>query len=252
MSKIILFTDLHFWENIENKAWRVGVNTYGNTKKLLEGFNDKVNKIIDTKTDYVINLWDLVFGKTLQEKEQRFLEVGKILKNAQKNIFHMIGNHELYITSKSDIERITSQNMNLVFFSWGYKHIITDIEKKEYLQIPEKTLQWLEVELANTTKPCIVYWHCPITEQVENLTYYHKNNPEKAFLKNSKDMRELLEKYNCKMYISGHTHFEYRTNIHWVEHITIPSFSENVNGKASGKFAVLNLENLEVEIGGIQ
>ncbi len=244
-NKIIIFTDLHYGQNIENKADKKGTNTHWNTRNLLEKLNGKIGKIVPGA---VIDLGDFVFWSSLKEKEARYKEVREILSNAKNNIFHLIWNHELYLTSADDIEKFVWQKMRTTFELGWYKHIITDIEKKEFLQISKATFAWLEDELKKSQLPCIVYGHCPISQKEENLTYYHKNNPERAFLSNSQQVRELLEKYNCKFYISWHTHFEYRTKINWLNHVTIPSFSEDQNWNPSGKFAVFNLDTLDLEI----
>lgn len=67
MSKIVIFTDLHYWENIQDKS-RPGVNTYWNTDDLVVEFKEGIKEL---SPDVLVNLWDLIFWNNLKEKLER-------------------------------------------------------------------------------------------------------------------------------------------------------------------------------------
>lgn len=60
LSKILLFTDLHYWDDIVNKS-KQWINTHWKTDELLLAFK---KEIIKSNPLALINLWDLVTWKT--------------------------------------------------------------------------------------------------------------------------------------------------------------------------------------------
>jgi len=246
MSKIILVTDIHYGDHIRNKA-REGINTHGNTDDLLM----KLNKsILALSPKAVINLWDLVYWTTNEEKWERYKHVKNILfENNTFPNYHLLWNHEFSLISLWDLESILNTKFRQSFTVKNTKHIILDIELSEdkQFQVSSKTIAWLEKEL-ETVLPVCIYCHYPISEEAENISYYHKNNPHRSFLKNSKELKKVIQWTTCKYWISGHTHFYYETKIDTIKHITLPSFSEDNKGKPNGMYGMLDTKTMNIEI----
>lgn len=246
MSKIVIFTDLHYWENIKDKS-RPGINTHGNTDDLILKLKDEVKGL---SPDALINLWDLVFWTTLEEKLERYKYMNELLFSQLPFLsYHLLWNHEFFLTTPQDIEKALDTDMKNAFTICNTRHILLDIEfsEEKLFQVSDETVTWLQEEL-NTELPVIIYCHYPITQKEENISYYHKKIPERSFLANSEKLRDVIRWTTCKYWISWHTHFHYETEIDGIKHITLPSFSEDNNGEPNGSYAVLNTDTLSLSI----
>ena len=246
MSKVVIFTDLHYGEDIsgKNREW---VNTHWNTYHLLEKFKVDVGTI---EPEIIINLWDLVFGSTREKKltEYRFLK-DNFLDSFSQQIYHMFWNHEFFIANVDEIQEILWNMWRKSFVSGDIKHIILDIALSEnkLFEVSKETISWLKKELVSENK-IVIYCHFPITEEENNISYVFWENGHRAFLENSKELRKIIKWTNCKFWISGHTHFEYRTLIDDIQHVTLPSFSEDHNGLPNWKYAILNTETMSLDV----
>ena len=247
MSKIVIFTDLHYWENIKGKA-RPGINTHWNTDDLIEELRED---IIELSPDAVINLWDLVFWTTEEHKIERYRYVDTILfSQLSFPSYHLLWNHEFFITTPRDIEDTLNTKMRNTFLIDDTKHILLDIElseEKNLFQVSNETIEWLKEEL-NTELPVVIYCHYPITQKEENISYYHKKIPKRSFLANSEKLRDVIRWTTCKYWISWHTHFHYQTEIDGIKHITLPSFAEDNDGKPNWGYAILDTDTLSLSI----
>ena len=246
MSKIVIFTDLHYGEDISGKQ-KEGINTYGSTAHLLEELQKDIREI---SPECIINLWDLVFGSTKEKKLEWYQEIKKkFLDILPVNIFHMLWNHEFFIATKEEVEEIIWDMQRRAFIGWNTKHIMLDIALSEnnLFELPSESIEWLEREL-EFYGDVIVYCHFPITEEQENVSYVFGEHRHRAFLENSAKIRELIKWTNCKYWISGHTHFHYQTEIDRIQHVTLPSFSEDNNGKPNSQYAIFDTDTLSLEI----
>jgi len=246
MSKIVIFTDLHYWENIKDKA-RPGINTHGNTDELILKLKEGVKEV---SPDVLINLWDLVFWNTLEEKLERYKYMNKLLfSQLSFPSYHLLGNHEFFLTVTKDIESTLDTSMRNSFAVNNTKHILLDIEfsLEKLFQVSEETIKWLQEEL-KTELPVVIYCHYPITQKEENISYYHKKIPERSFLANSEELKDIIKWTTCKYWISWHTHFHFETEIDGVNHITLPSFAEDNTGKPNGSYAVFDTYTLSLDI----
>lgn len=246
MSKIVIFTDLHYWENIQNKS-RPGVNTHWNTDDLVVEFKEEVKEL---SPDVLVNLWDLIFWNNLKEKLKRYKYMNELLfSQLSLPSYHLLWNHEFFATASQDIEKALDSDMRNAFTISDTRHILLDIEfsEEKLFQVSDETITWLQEEL-KTELSVIIYCHYPITQKEENISYYHKKIPKRSFLANSERLSDVIRWTTCKYWISWHTHFHYETEIDWIKHISLPSFSEDNNWKPNGSYAVLNIDTLSLSI----
>lgn len=249
MSKIVIFGDLHFWENIKDKS-RPGINTHGKTDDLVSDFKEEIERLLP---DVLINLWDLIFWTTLKEKLERYEYINKLLfSQLPSPSYHLLWNHEFFLTSPQDIEKFFDTSMRVTFTIENTKHILLDIEfsPEKLFQVSKETINWLQEEL-KTELPVIIYCHYPITQKEENISYYHKKIPERSFLANSERLRDVIRWTTCKYWISWHTHFHYEAEIDGIKHVTLPSFSEDNNGEPNWGYAIFDTDTLSLDIQGI-
>lgn len=243
--KIILFTDLHFGNNVENKSGKQGVNTHGGN--ILAKIHILIQTIKHLNPVFIINLGDAIQAKSKDNALALYKEFLSLFSGMK--IFHILGNHDTKYALPKEILQLLDQESHLSFELGGYKHIIIDSFKKgEEVSMPEKTLVWLKNQL-ETKKKVIIYSHYPISQDTDNLGYYHKEYPYRAFLLESKQIREILEiSGNVVAFISGHTHFYFSKEINGIKYYTIPSFSEDDNNKPSLNMGILDLDTLNLEI----
>ncbi|MFH1134243.1 MAG: metallophosphoesterase [Nanoarchaeota archaeon] len=243
--KIILFTDLHFGSNVENKEGKIGVNTHGgNIQMEIRGLIRKIKQINPV---FTVNLGDAIHANSKENALSLFKDIVDLFEGIK--VFHLLGNHDTKFLKPEEIEALTHQKSHYSFVTGKVKHIFIDSFKKgEEISLPEDTFKWLKKEL-NTSKLIVIYSHYPITNDPRNLSYYHIKYPQRSFLIESAQIRMLLEESgNVIMFINGHTHFQFSKNIKGVRHHTIPSFSEDDEGNPSAKFGILDLDRLELEI----
>ena len=243
--KILLITDTHYWTDISWDIHPSGISTYGN----LQDTYQKISEYIETHhIEHLMHLWDISCVK-LENKLEKMKEFLDYI--TCKNIYLLPWNHDIPHLDKWEKKYFWYDKLPQKLSFWDTDIILLWIELQNGLWcINDASFKALEEILSiSQTKYKIVCCHYPCSEREENICPYHllKNKKHKSFLINSSDIRKLLETYSVNTYISGHTHFYYKENIHWVEHITLPAFAEdNSTWKANLSFAILDTENWEL------
>lgn len=247
MTKALIFTDLHYGSKIENKN-RKGINTHGHAIKsdLL-----KLKKAIITENpDFVINLGDAVTAFSHENYIAFYKEFLKLFSDLPMPLYHFYGNHEFELSTEAELNQLTKQKGRITFTHANILHLFVNAYKKNgTIFVDKETIQWVKKEIAKTNKKIAIYLHYPITVDKENLSYYHIDRPAEAFILESKELRTIFEKSGKVLgVINGHTHFFYQTKIKGIKYITIPSFSEDKNGKPATEYAIVNFPSIDVKI----
>lgn len=243
-SKILLFTDIHYGDTLINKGGKLGVNTFGDTRENLLSLK---NEILKFNPSFSVNLGDVVTTKSKSltiEKYNDFINIfdGIDLKN-------LVGNHELYYFNDDEIFEINKSFKRFCFEKDGILHIFinSNVIDKKYV-FENDLFDWLSDKIFRKNISSIIYSHFPISNDLDNITYYHKNRPDACFLQNSTDFRDYLVGSNVKVFISGHTHFYFEKKINGINHITVPSFSEEKNDVLSCEYGILDLSTFSLEV----
>ena len=248
--KILIFTDLHYGSKIENKDGKEGVNTHGH---IIKSDLLKLKKaIIKENPDFVINLGDTVTAFSHEDAVNTYKDYLNIFADLPMPLYHLHGNHDFKQLNEKELNELVGQKDKVSFTHDNILHLFVKAYKddeKKVVFVKEETIQWLEKEIANTDKKMAVYIHYPITEDKDNLGYYHINRPEVAFVQESKLLKDIFEKSGKVLsVISGHTHFFYEKKIKGIKHITIPSFSEDKDGKPSTEYGIVHFPSMDVEV----
>ncbi|MBD3318906.1 hypothetical protein GF342_03270 [Candidatus Woesearchaeota archaeon] len=195
--------------------------------------------------DHLINLGDLISCDT---KEQMDLLWKKVNILFDKRMHHIFGNHDLDHLTLDELKTLSGQEEKQVFFTPGFRHIIVSAYRNTTgIDVAPDTLSWLTSQLNNKGERVIVYMHYPISEDPDNLSYYHKNHPERAFVRQAAQLRQLLSTSNCSAFINGHTHFPFDKKINGLRHITVPSFAEDDKGVPMAAAGILELTNATIK-----
>jgi len=258
--KIGVFADCQYC-NCET----AGTRFYRNS---LEKLEECINQLNQTeKIDFVVGLGDLI-----DRDFASFDSVNTILSKSKKEVFHVIGNHDLAV-EKSFLEKVPAKiNLTETWYSftkndWHFVFLngnditfhsndtkivrqaqeMTDKLKKEGKPnfydwnggIGPKQLEWLEKELqlAEAKKLKVaVFCHYPL------LPF------EAHALWNSEEVLAILTKHNgVKLYINGHNHvgnYATQNGIHFV------NLKGMVETETENAFSVISFSSERIEIEG--
>ncbi len=227
--KILFVSDIHSGEdtNYPKFGGEDFVNSYGS---LFPRFVPDLQRRI-REHDLVVNLGDLIHQ--VDEKTDEKVYKGAVdFLNQEKKLKSVIGNHDAVYLSREQLAiLIGEKNTYYAFDLGGYRHIVLDGFREAWgcpHEIDRKQMEWLQAELKNTDLPVLVYCHYPLDEQNLESSVYFKNCPEEAFIKNKKEVREILEASKKVIAVfNGHLHLSHQMRIHGIDYVTVPSLTEN-------------------------
>jgi len=176
-----------------------------------------LEKFLDVEADLHISLGDLTnYGHT-----EELVNVYSILRESDRNFYHVLGNHDLYAQTRTNVLNITGQKR--------YHSIITDdvilvfldtARERDYTNwggwMDEEQLEWFEgVVKASGTKLLFVFAHHPVYDTTKSSTNVNGSiHPDI-------DMWKILDqKEGTAIYFNGHTHvesIEQKKNWHFVQ-----------------------------------
>lgn len=253
--KIFLISDIHYGSNSnyakhnsdENKLSNEYVNSFGSR---FESFVPEINSLV-LDYDLIINLGDLINEESIGQDMIRYKKAMEFFGKS-KPVKHVAGNHDLNCLSREQLASIIGISKLYYSFDFdSYHHIVLDgtrDSRPEPHRIDAEQLEWLKNDLLRTNLQTLVYCHYPLDEQSVSHNYYFKDKPERAFISNRAEVRNLLEKSSKVLAVfNGHLHFEHQEYINGIKYITVPSFSEN-NGNhvPKAEYMRLVLENNQI------
>ena len=242
-----------------------GTRFYRNS---LQKLDDCINQFNTNKElDFVVGLGDLIDRNILS-----FDSVNSILSKSKKEVFHVIGNHDLSV-DKSQFENVPGKlnlqktwysvskkdwrfiflNGNDITFHSNNKEIVKEAEKiSSKLKDEEKPnyhdwnggigstqMNWLEKELQNASdkkQKVAIFCHYPL------LPF------EAHALWNSEEVLAILSKFSCvKVYMNGHNHagnYVFQNGIHFV------NLKGMIETETENAFSVITFYDEKIEIEG--
>lgn len=242
-----------------------GSRFFRNSPAKLEECINKFNSIQDI--EFIIGLGDLI-----DRDFASFDIVNVILKKSEKEVFHVIGNHDLQV-EKSQLEQVAGKlNLEKTWYSFsknGWHFIFLNGNEITFHSNNQKIIE-IAAEMTNQLKtegkPNYHDWNGGIGKEqlmwLENeLNYAEKQNMKVAVichypllpfeahaLWNSEKVLEVITKYSCvKLYLNGHNHhgnYTFQNGIHFVN---LKGMVETENENA---FSVISFTNKHIEIEG--
>ena len=257
--KIGVFADCQYCD-----CETAGTRFYRNSLKKLDDCINQFNS--DKKLAFVVGLGDLI-----DRDFSSFDSVNLILEKSKKEVYHVIGNHDLSV-EKSQFENVPGKlNLNKTWYSvtkkgWRFiflngnditfhsnnKEIVKNAEeitsklkdegKPNYYDwnggIGSTQMEWLNEELQNATdkkQKVAVFCHYPL------LPF------EAHALWNSEEVLAVLSNFSCvKLYLNGHNHagnYAFQNGIHFV------NLKGMVETETENAFSIISFsdENIEIE-----
>lgn len=242
-----------------------GTRFYRNSLQKLDNCINQFNS--DKELDFVVGLGDLI-----DRNISSFDSVNSILSKSKKDVYHVIGNHDLSV-EKSQFENVPKKlNLHKTWYSVSKKDwrfiflngnditfhtnnplILKEAEKySSKLKEEGKTnyfdwnggigptqLNWLKKELQTATdkkQKVAVFCHYPLLPFDAHVLW------------NSEEVLAILSKFSCiKVYLNGHNHagnYVFQNGIHFVN---LKGMVETENENA---FSVITFSDKKIEIEG--
>ena len=257
MSNILIFGDIHLSDqDVITPQWYTKT-FWSIIEQYIETLQENLRN--EANIDLIVNLWDLVDGRYRGPKAtQRYNNI----QDRSHYILHAFGNADT-----AHIQAPIPQNFESTYQQSRYHvhelpdslHIVVNATKDythNLINIASEDLTKLEQTLTSTNKPTFIYCHYPISEDPDNITYYHSDNPQACFVSQSSDIKQLLRQHpQVKARINAHTHVHREKEIYGVRHITIPWFAENrqtIDPQQQSKpclmYITLNTQTLQITI----
>jgi 3',5'-cyclic AMP phosphodiesterase CpdA len=215
---------------------------------------------------------DLVFDimETGKEKARQLLSLyEETRKRLTAPVHHVIGNHDVFgLSPKSSVSEADPEYGKKMFedrfgkryrsFDHGRWHfILLDsigiAPGRNYVgRIDEEQMDWLKRDLAAVggSRPVVISTHIPLVSAVLQEVPDPWAKRENYLITNSQEVMRLLEGYNVKVVLQGHTHICEEVIYKGVRYITSGAVSGNWwKGKREGHpegFGVLTVSGEEI------
>lgn len=257
--KVGLITDLHYADRI---PFRGNNRFYSESKEKLAECIDVMNT---RKVDFLVELGDFKDQDEypIEENTLQYLNVIEDEFNKFSGpLFHVLGNHDHdSITKQQFLDRISNWGFKKAknYYSFnlkGFHFVVLDANyTSEFIEynhgnfdwkdanIPPSQIEWLDKDLRkNSNNPTVVFIHQRLDDIYEDKSH---------FVKNSKEIREILIKHNNVMLVlQGHDHKGGYSEIDNIIYYTLKAAIEG-SGLKNNSFAILEIDSkLKMEIIG--
>ena len=228
--KIGLITDLHYADKPP-----AGSRHYRET---LGKFAEAAERFTIEKPEFVVELGDLIDAADSVETEQRYLKtINDQFSVVCKDRHYVLGNHCVDTLKKEEFLGTVGQPKSYYSFDRGAFHLIVldscfrsdgkPYERKNFewtdANVPSAELEWLQADLAETTKPVIVFAHQRL--DVEN---HHG-------VRNAPAVRAVLESSGkISAVFQGHSHQNDWQEIGGIHYCTLVAMIEGSGAENNG------------------
>ena len=191
-----------------------------------------INDMNNEKVDFIIQLGDFCLPK---EENRTFLKIWNSFKGPK---YHILGNHEMDISSKQEIMDFLEMESNYYSFNVkGFHFVVLDpnfyIDSSCYIpyensnyyahgstsgNLPPDQLEWLREDLAATVNPVILFSHQPLSSNDSTKNVYKV----RAILEQANEEAGYKKVLAC---FNGHTHTDDCKEINGIYYIQINSMS---------------------------
>lgn len=246
MSKILLFTDLHWWADVSMPV----VGTVGSR------FRQTIDAILryteENNVSQIINLWDTWIVNADIEKNR---EVSRYIQSVlwKFQLETILWNHCFWSLGWRTDNNFYQREATPKIIQLGpTKQWILfddiDYDKYGYSKATDRSLDDLDSIVGWLTQEALLFSHYPVTDDSNNTFFgYHTPN-QWTFLSNSWEVREIIKWSKIIRVLNWHVHKYFQTEIGGISHTTIPSVSNNYDGFQKGEVWVYNTESWELEI----
>jgi 3',5'-cyclic-AMP phosphodiesterase len=252
--KFAILTDIHLGPEQSYKGILRKINN--NAKDYLHNFINEINS--NVKPEFVIVLGDLIQDDNAESDKNNLTYIVNLLTKLECPVYYAAGNHDLKNISEDELMKLFRQNSLFYSFDSDNYHCVVLFSKrikKGNTIIEDEQKKWLEGDLKDSKKQCIVFVHHGLADQDLTGNPWFEGRPEDSLIANRKEIREILEQSNKVLAVfNSHLHWDKKNTHNNIPYFTIQSLVENEGDKgvASEAYAIVDIVNdkIDVEIKG--
>ena len=248
--KFAAISDIHLGEakkfkGVQRVLWSYSENV----------LKESVDKILDEKPAFVIQLGDLITDNNHDIDEKNYLHGIDMFKRFACPVYHVIGNHEMINLSVQDVLELNGSKGLFYSFDCENYHFIVLFSLFENkagshsITIDKEQLKWLAEDINLTPKKCIIFLHPSLADQSLEGNFWFESKPERCLVKNRQDVRKILANSGKILAVfNGHLHWN-RMDIHDnIPYFTLSCPVENFTGEGvpGGSYAIIDLNDKEI------
>jgi 3',5'-cyclic AMP phosphodiesterase CpdA len=210
--------------------------TVQNTRDRLNGFKQALNRMKESKADFVIFGGDLVdisgisYKVSKQQTDSMYRVFKQTVDDTKMRYYTTIGNHDRYYDKDNGYvegDEVFKQYFKESYYTFEEKGVrffvlnsVQDVAGKDGFYVNEKQLEWLKKELSDVSAstPIVVSTHVPVYS-----LYYPVVEGKYVFvdvIMNYKELLKVFEKHNLKLVLQGHQHIYEEIFVQNVRYIT--------------------------------
>lgn len=195
--KLILMGDLHYHD--------IDAAVPGLAEARDAFYGALLGRFMDEEADLHISLGDLTnYGEATELRE-----VYGLLARPGRTFIHVLGNHDLYAQTRSEVLKQTGQQRYHAIETEEAVLVFLDTAKEQDFAdwggwVDDEQLKWLEAEVeASGTRPMLVFGHHPLYK-----TTARSEKPKGSIHPFNEIWRVLGQKQGVGVYFNGHTHVD--------------------------------------------
>lgn len=223
------------------------------SEQFLDEFVDIMNS--EVQPDFVVQLGDFIEDADHETDLENFASGIDALDELDCPMYHVIGNHDTVNLSHDELEELTGLSQHYYSFDYeDYRFIVlapqpTWDSGSYAVEIPDEQMSWLEEELESSEKEVIIFSHQSLADQDLSGNIWFERWPEGALVRNRDEVKDLFEESgNVIAVFNGHLHWNHMDVEDSIPYLTIQSLVENVNGKPSAAYAVVELDEDSITV----
>lgn len=252
--RLAVISDIHFGPS----PWYFGKNRLmaEEAKVILPKIIDEIRSTV--RPDILLQLGDLIHEDMKNPSKELDSENYKKALSCISNVgvphYHALGNHDLVTLSPADYAEILGYEKP--YYSWDFQdyHCIvlySDCAGHTNMTISSEQIEWLTRDLSQTTLSTLVFIHHPLLEQPLENHYWFQGRPDKAFIKNASEVRQILfDSGKVKLVCNGHLHENRYAVVKNIPFVTVQAVCEDFSntGTPSACYTVIDIEENMIEV----
>jgi len=247
-SKVLLFTDLHGWDDMS--LFKVG--TVGSRYK--QTIDAILRYARDHNITQVINLWDTWIANATEQQNRNVSNyVQEVLW--WSGLETILGNHcmgSLDRMKERDLKMYGSIQTPRLIKLWESKKGVLfddiDYDSEGFSKATDRSLEKLDSIVRWLDEETSLFSHYPITNDPNNTFFGYASPNQWTFLSNSPEVREIIKWTRITRVFNGHVHRKFQVEIDGIIHTTIPSVSNDYEWHQKWEVWVLDTSTWELEI----
>lgn len=246
--RFALISDVHFGPQASYQG-KLRKLTH-QAEDLVAGFARRMRE--EVKPDVVVSLGDVVEDESNEQDRARYARFVALLQGIGKPILHVAGNHDTINLAPAELCALWGTSADLTYsrdFDGVHFSVLRTVEHRgERIELPEEQLQWLEKDLAQTSLPCVVLMHHPVSEMRLEGNRWFEKRPHLCRVVERRAAREIIERSGKVLAVfNGHVHWNHLDIIRGIPYVTLQSLIENLDddapGRAAAAYAVCDLDD---------